>query len=295
MILITGASGKTGRSILKALTKRGELVRALAHRTEQIDALKALGAAEVFCGSIRDEDFLGRVAQGIHKVYHICPNVQPDEVEIGGAAIRAAQRAGVDQFVFHSVLHPQVEEMPHHWKKMRVEEILFKSGMGYTILQPVAYMQNVLAQWDIILQQGVYAVPYAAETRLGMVDLQDVAEAAAIVLTQPGHTGAIYELAGSQALTQTEVAEAFARAIHQPVGVQYIPLGLWEQRSRAAGMPDYAVETLLRMFQYYERYGFWGSSTVLTRLLGRTPVLFDEFIARTVREKADGLMEKPAK
>jgi NAD(P)H dehydrogenase (quinone) len=285
MILIVGASGKTGRAVLKALAKRGAPVRALVHRLEQINEFKALGAAEVVCGDFRDDAFLTQAAQGVQKVYHICPNVQPDEFEIGTAAIRAAQLAGVDQFVFHSVLHPQVEEMPHHWKKLRVEEALFKSGVGYTILQPAAYMQNVLAQWDAVLNQGHYAVPYAAATRLGMVDLSDVAEAAAIVLTRPGHTGAVYELAGSQALTQTEIADAFARALHRTVDTQAVPLDLWEQRARAGGMPDYAVDTLLRMFTYYERYGFWGSPTVLTALLGRAPITFEEFITRTLRER----------
>lgn len=53
-----------------------------------------------------------------------------------------------------------------------------KTGQAYTILQPAAYMQNVLAQWDRVMDQGLYAVPYAVETRLGMVDLEDVAQVA---------------------------------------------------------------------------------------------------------------------
>ena len=57
----------------------------------------------------------------------------------------AARRAGIRHLVYHSVLHPQVEAMPHHWQKMRVEEQLFAAGLPYTILQPAAYMQNVLA------------------------------------------------------------------------------------------------------------------------------------------------------
>jgi NAD(P)H dehydrogenase (quinone) len=285
MILITGISGKTGRNLLKALTVRGEAVRAMVHRTDQIDLFKSLGAVEVICGDFRDEPSLNRAFEGIQKIYHICPNVQPDEVEIGMSVIRAARLAGVEHIVYHSVLHPQVEEMPHHWKKMRVEELLFKSGLGYTILQPVAYMQNVLAQWDSIVNQGVYPVPYAASTRLGMVDLADVAEAAARVLTQSGHAGAIYELAGAEALTQTEVAETFARKLQKPVRVEVIPLEAWEQRARSAGMADYAVVTLLRMFRYYEQYGFWGNANTLAGLLGRAPRLFDHFVSQTVEDR----------
>ena len=76
--------------------------------------------------------------------------------------IGAAREADVEHLVFHSVLHPQIEAMPHHWQKMRVEELLLQSGLHYTILQPTIYMQNILASWDAISQNGVYPVPYAA-------------------------------------------------------------------------------------------------------------------------------------
>lgn len=73
-----------------------------------------------------------RSAQG---VYHICPNVHPQEVEIGRIAIDAARAAHVERFVFHSVLRPQIEAMPHHWRKLRVEEMLLASGLNFTILR----------------------------------------------------------------------------------------------------------------------------------------------------------------
>jgi uncharacterized protein YbjT (DUF2867 family) len=74
--------------------------------------------------------------------------------------------------------------------------MLCESILKWTILQPVANMQNITTQWHQIAEQGVYAVPYALEKRLSMVDLMDVAEAAAIVATKAGHVYAIYELCG---------------------------------------------------------------------------------------------------
>ncbi len=280
MILITGASGKTGRAVLNALVKRGEKVRIFVHRADQADTFKLTASLEAVYGDLRDEGALEKAMQGVQKIYHICPNVQPDEVEIGEKVLHAAQVGGVRHFVYHSVLHPQVEEMPHHWKKMQVEEKLFKSGLGYTILQPAAYMQNTLAQWNAITQKGVYPVPYTESTRLGMVDLEDVAEAAATVLTEPGHLGATYELAGKEALTQAEVAQVFARVLARPVQAQVLPREEWEKNARASGMQDYAVTTLLKMFSYYEQYGFWGNSTVLAALLRREPVTFEQFVTR---------------
>ena len=226
-----------------------------------------------------------RAARGVQRVYHICPNVSPDEVTIGQVAIEAARSAGVEHFVYHSVLHPQTEDMPHHWGKLRVDEQLFRSGLPYTILQPAAYMQNVFAHWDQILEQGVYPVPYAVGTRLGMVDLEDVAEAAAVVLTQAGHVNATYELAGVEALTQTEVAALMGRKLGRPVRAQAVSPEGWEQNAQSAGLGDYQVRTLLKMFRYYERYGFWGNPRVLGWLLGRPPTTFAAFVARMAQQR----------
>jgi uncharacterized protein YbjT (DUF2867 family) len=280
MILITGAAGKTGRAVLRALVARGESVRALVHRSEQMPPLEALGAQEVLAGDMRDQATMERAVYGVRAVYHICPNVSPDEVAIGQAAIAAARMAGVEHFVYHSVLHPQTEAMPHHWQKLRVEEKLFESGLPCTILQPSVYMQNVLAHWQQILAQGIYPVPYAVETRLGMVDLEDVAAAAAVVLTQPGHAGATYELAGAEALTQAEVAAILSQQLGRPVRAEVISRQAWERGARASGLGDYQVQTLLKMFDYYERYGFWGNPRVLSWLLGRPPATFAAFVER---------------
>ncbi|MBF8282622.1 MAG: NmrA-like family protein, partial [Anaerolineales bacterium] len=243
MILITGAGGKTGQAVIKAVAARGENVRALVHREAQASAVKALGAREAVVGDMRDEEALRRAMEGARAVYHICPNVNPDEVTIGRTVITAARAAGVERFVFHSVLHPQVEAMPHHWNKLRVEEALFESSLPFTVLQPTAYMQNILAGWDSSVKQGVYTVPYPVETRLSLVDLEDVAEAAAIVLTEPGHAGATYELVGTEAMTQVEVAEALRQQLGRPVRAEAQPIEEWERRARASGMGDYQIET----------------------------------------------------
>jgi len=285
MILVTGAVGKTGRAILRALSAKGHAVRALVHRPAQMQAVKELGAQEALTGDMRLPAAWERATRGAVAIYHICPNMDPAEVDIGQAAIAAARAAGVERFVYHSVLHPQTEAMPHHWLKLRVEERLLESGLAYTVLQPAAYMQNVLAHWDQIVGQGVYPVPYAIETRVGLVDLQDVAAAAATVLTEPGHAGATYELAGTEVLSQIEVAQILERHLRRPVRAETVSLADWERGARSAGLDNYQVETLIKMFRYYECHGFWGNAHVLEWLLRRPATSFSAFIARTTQEQ----------
>ena len=129
MILITGAAGKTGKAILRALTKRGQLVKALVFRAEQVQEVEGLGAKDVLVGDMRSQDILEKAMQGVNSVYHICPNVHPDETTIGEKIIDAALANKITHFVYHSVLHPQIEAMPHHWRKMGVEEALLESGL----------------------------------------------------------------------------------------------------------------------------------------------------------------------
>jgi len=280
VILITGASGKTGQSVIRALLAKGETIRALVHRPEQVAALQELGAQEVVVGDLRDLTTMMSATRGVQAIYLICPNVHPDEVAIGENVITVAQVVGVERLVYHSVLHPQAGAMLHHWHKLRVEEKLFESGLSYTILQPAAYMQNVLGYWNQIVEQSIYPVPYAVEARLSMVDLEDVAETAAIILTESGHIGAIYELAGPEALSQVEVAEILSRQLGRPVRAQTVPLDEWKRKARASGMNDYAVGTLLKMFRYYDRFGLCGNPNVLTWLLRRPATTFAAFIAR---------------
>jgi NAD(P)H dehydrogenase (quinone) len=280
MILVTGAGGKTGRAVLAALAARGAPVRALVHREAQAGVATAQGARDVCVGSFDDAPSLRRATRDVTAIYHICPNVSPHEVAYAGAVVEAAVTAGVRRLVYHSVLHPQVEAMPHHWNKMRVEELLFACGLDVTVLQPTAYMQNVLASRREIMEAGIYRIPYPVESRLSLVDLGDVAEAAALVLTGPGHGGASYELVGTEPLSQIEVAQALSEALGKTVRAVAEPIAAWQARARADGVGDHQRETLMRMFRYYALHGLVGNPRVLTWLLGRAPTTLAESLTR---------------
>ncbi len=280
MILVTGAAGKTGRAVVKALAAKGANVRALVRRVEHAEALEALGAAEVSIGSFDDPAALARAAAGAQAIYHICPNVSRYEVAYTRAVAAAAQAQSVARFVYHSVLHPQIEAMPHHWQKMRAEEMLFALGFDLTILQPTAYMQNILGAWRGVVADGVFRVPYPVETRLCLVDLDDVAAAAALVLTTDGHSGATYELVGTAPLSQTEVAAAIGAALGREVRAEAETVEAWEARARAGGMGEYERITLAAMFRYYADYGLIGNPNTLSWLLGRAPNSLTHFLSR---------------
>jgi uncharacterized protein YbjT (DUF2867 family) len=156
-------------------------------------------------------------------------------------------------------------------------------------LQPAPQAQNVLAEKEAIMTQGVYRVPYSVQAPFSLVDLENVAEVAAIVLTEPGHAGATYELCGPEVLTPSEIAAAWSAKLGRPVQAQQLAVEDWALRAQAAGLSEYAVDTLARMFRYYDRHGLWGSSRALSHLLGRPPASFDAFVERAIHDIETGI------
>jgi len=295
MILITGANGQTGRAILQALSSKGEEVRAFVHKAEHIQEIKSLGVKEVVAGNMMDQEAMNEAFKGIRAAYHICSTVNPDEVRIGQIAINAASSsARIEHFVYHSVLHSVLQDLPHHQKKLVVEEIVVNSGIPFTIIQPAILMQNILQGWRSLSEEGIFEQRFfkSKETSICMVDLEDLAEAASIILTKPGHSGATYEICGPENLSMADMLAAFKQNFEREVKVQATPDEKWSAQMKKHGLGDYQVNTLHTMFHHYKEHGFAGNPNVLTWLLGRRPNDFASFIHRTMQERTISTLER---
>jgi uncharacterized protein YbjT (DUF2867 family) len=281
MILVTGAAGKTGRAVVDTLRRHDQTVRALVHSDEQQAELEVEDT--VTADLLKPKQVLSAF-RDVRAVYHICPNVHPQEVEIGQNVLKAARESEVELFVLHSVLHPQIQAMPHHWNKLLVEEMLLESGLRFSILQPASYMQNVLSEWWRVRLMSQYHVPYSIEAEFSPVDLLDVAEVAASVLTTSEHQGATYELVGPEVHTPKSMAGELGEALGKLAMAVEVDRKEWEEHTE---LEKNRKELLLRMFEYYDEHGLWGNARVLRDLLGREPTRFREFANRLVREASD--------
>lgn len=294
-VLVIGAAGKTGRAVTAALAQRGVSVRAAvrvapsAHPGElgsvsSADSsgsgpaptlVAAAGATEVVAVDLETGEGLIDATRGVDAIYHLAPNVHPDEVGIARRVLDAAQAAGVRRFVFHSVLHPHDSAMPHHMRKAEAEELVRGGIPEWTVLQPAAYMQNLVAA----ALAGRIAVPYSLDAPFTLVDLSDVAEVAARVLTEPGHARATYELAGPEHTTVRELAAQASAVLGRHVDAVEIDVASWVT-GPGAGLPTRALADLLAMFAAYDTRGLAGNSRVLRMLLGRPPTAWRELLAR---------------
>jgi uncharacterized protein YbjT (DUF2867 family) len=261
VIVVTAAGGQTGSAVVRALWSRGERVRALVGSSQPRPELTAL-SADVASADLRDPASVEPLLAGADALYLIWPNFDPEETAGAVALLAAARRAGVDRVVYHSVLRPQARSMPHHAAKDRVEEALDSSGITWRVLQPCAYADNLDGQLADVAATGVLASPWGLTQAQSLVDLRDVADAAAVLLTEDGLDGGTFEAVGPEPLTAPRIAELLAARLGRDVrAVDVVPEG---------PVPDeYAARCSRLMFDHYRAYGFTGSPRVLEALLGR--------------------------
>ena len=270
MILVSGAGGKTGLTVVDALVTAGQQVRAW------VRSPRKTAAHDTFIGDMLSQDDWREAMDGVTKLYHICPNMFADEERVGRYAIQSARQANCNHFVYHSVLHPQTETMPHHWQKLRVEEMLLESGLPFTIVQPAAYMQNI----DIptVIESGVFVRPYPIKTCLSLVDLVDVGATAEIILRDERFVGATLELVGTRPLSQIDVAGVIGAVCGRAITPQEQPTEEWIHTN--THLPQYVSDTLVAMFRYYAAYGFVGNRFTLKTILGCEPSTLHDYVSR---------------
>jgi uncharacterized protein YbjT (DUF2867 family) len=212
--------------------------------------------------------------EGAEALYLIWPNFVPGEAEGALALFAAAREAGVPRVVYHSVLRPQARAMPHHAAKDAAEEALDTSGLSWRVLQPCAYADNLDPQLPAVAATGRFRSPWGLRTAQSLVDLRDVAEAAAVLLTGDGLDGGTFEAVGPQPLTAPDIAAELGSWLGREVSaVDVVPDGPVPPESR------YAERCRRLMFDHYREHGFTGSPRVLEALLGRPPRTLAEHLA----------------
>lgn len=277
MILVTSANGQVGRRIIPELAKRGLDVRAM-DINPGVEELKELGAKETFVGDASKAEVMREAMMGCDKVLYIPPMFVYNELKMAKLAIDIAVEQHVKKYVFMSVLHPQMSTLLQHTHKLHGEEYLIYKGLSdnldYTILQPMHYHHTfrVADAWNT----NCSFMFYDLNARLSGVDARDVAEVAAKVLTEPGHENATYELCGPDFISAAETVEIFNKVTGKDV--QLIQIDVEELLKRNGLTDSYGKEAFRALAYTYGTYGFRGNPNVLTWLLGRAPITFEEWL-----------------
>ena len=280
MIVLTGAGGRTGKALLRALVARGADVRAFIRNPEQADGLLALGAAEVAVGDMTDADSINRAVAGADVVLHVGPPMHPQELEITQTFVDATKAHGASRFIYYSVMYPILRDVRHHALKLDATEMIVNSGVTYSIIEPCRYMQHLDVIWPTVLETGIHSMPFNTDVQFAVVDLEDLAAATAMVATQPGHEFATYELAGPQNLSQSDMAAIISEVLGRPITAEALPLDFMAARAVEKGASEDRLNQMRIMNGHYDHSGFRGNPNVLQWLLGRPATKYKDFVIR---------------
>jgi uncharacterized protein YbjT (DUF2867 family) len=260
-ILAVGAAGKFAGLVIPALAQGGARVRGLIRNPAQAQQVRNNGATEIAVGDLADPPSLDRALQGVEAVFYVAPAFLPDEAKVGKDMVDATIRAGVRRFVFSSVIDPVLSGLVNHAAKAVVEEAVLNSDLEYTFLHPTVYFQNYAATWPRIVETGVLAEPWSADTRFTRVDFRDVAEVAAIALTEDHLLYGTFELCSAGNLNRREVASLIGEILGREIKVE----------GREPDTLGKIPPPIRAMFEHYDHHGLLGSPLSLRAILGREP------------------------
>ncbi len=279
MILVTGATGLNGSELVRRLSARGVPVRGLARNPAKAGALAALPQVEIVAGDMAQPDTLGAALAGVDRAMLISSS-DPAMLDVQSNFIEAARQAGVRHIVKLSGIMPE-RDSPFRFARMHgeIEHRLEASGLAFTHLRAGEFFPAYFRQVRSIVARGALMLPME-DARIASIDIGDIAEVAATVLTSAGHEGKIYPLTGPAALSMAEVAEKLATATGQPI--HYINVAPDDARraNLANGMPPYLAEALFELFAERRQGKEAQVSPVIPTVFGWQPTSFEAFALR---------------
>ena len=277
MILITGATGKTGSATAKSLGEKGERFRALIRNEEKKEGLESLGG-EVVIGSIENTDVVNQSMQGVKTVLVLLPNSE-SQLALEKQLVDSAKQAGVERIVKMSSIEATPDATsPIPKLHLESEEYIKQSGLAWTMIKPNFYMQNLLASAGTIKDQGKIFLPMG-EGKTGMIDTTDVGKVIAKVLSEDGHESMNHEITGPEILSFYEVAEIFSKALGKQVDYVDVPMDAYKETLGQFLTNQWHLDAVIDLFKGIAEGGIEDKTDTFNELTGETPKSLSQFLA----------------
>ena len=269
MIAITGATGQLGQLVIEQLLKTvpaSQLV-AIVRNPAKADALSQQGVI------VRQADYTDQAAftaalAGVDKLLLISSSEVGQRAPQHQNVINAAKAAGVKFIAYTSLLHADTSPLGLHVEHVDTEKALAASGIPYALLRNGWYTENYLASAPPALEHGVF-IGSAGEGKIASATRADYAAAAARVISEEGHAGKVYELAGDQAWTLGELAAELSRQSGKNVVYQNLSEADFAAALKGVGLPAGLADMLADSDVGASKGGLFDDSHTLRALLGR--------------------------
>jgi uncharacterized protein YbjT (DUF2867 family) len=235
-LLVIGASGVLGHSAALHFLEKGYKVSAFVRDKNRVPDLPPKGA-EIIEGDIADPSSIKNIFNGVDTVltavHGMLGRGKNSSENLDGWAhmqlIDEARRAGVKHFIYTSIAGAGPDN-PFDFSRTKysVEQYLIKSGLGYTILRPAAFMEwhayRLLGKG--IIEKGKANILGKGDTPMNFIAVKDVVGTIDRIISADQYINTILTLAGPQNFTRNEVADMFGKATGKPFTVKHLPIGM---------------------------------------------------------------------
>jgi uncharacterized protein YbjT (DUF2867 family) len=277
-ILVTGGTGHVGSEVVKELQKRKADIRLLVRKEDTA----TLAGVEKAVGDLLDPVSVQKAMEGIDKLY-LLNAVLPDELTQGLIAYDLAKKLKLSHVVYHSVFRVEhFKDVPHFASKLAIENALREFDVPFTVLRPNYFMQNDASLKDPLTKAGIYPMPLG-DVGVSAVDVRDIAEAAATVLTSGEHSGKTYNLNGPEVVGGPKAASIWGEVLGKKIQYTGHNMDAFEEQMRKKA-PSWSAFDIRMMFEGYLERGFVaedGDLETLTKLLGHAPRRYEDFARET--------------
>ena len=277
MILLTGATGKTGSATAKALNERGIKFRALIRNEEKREDIESLGG-EVIIGSIENKEAVDQSMVDVETALILLPNSE-NQLSLEKQLVDSAKQAGANRVVKMSSIEATPDATsPIPRLHLESEEYIKQSGLDWTMVKPNFYMQNLLASAATIKDQGKIFLPMG-EGKTGMIDTTDVGKVLAKVLSEDGHESMNHEITGPEILSFFEVAEIFTQGLGKQVDYIDVPLAAYKETLGQFLTNQWHLDAVIDLFKGIADGGIEEKTDTYSNLMGESPKSLSQFVS----------------
>ena len=269
MIAITGATGQLGQHVIESLLKTvpASQIVAIVRNPAKATALSQQGIT-VRQADYSDEAAFTTALQGIDKLLLISSSEVGQRAPQHRNVINAAKAAHVKFIAYTSLLHADTSPLGLTDEHVATEQMLAESGIAYALLRNGWYTENYLASAPAALEHGVF-IGAAGEGKIASATRADYAAAAARVISEDGHAGKTYELAGDDGWTLSQLAAELAKQSGKKVVYQNLSEADFAAALKGVGLPAGLADMLADSDTGASKGGLFDDSHTLSKLIGR--------------------------
>jgi NAD(P)H dehydrogenase (quinone) len=289
-VLITGATGDTGRAATKESIRRGLGVRAMVHcKDDRSTALEKQGA-QVVVGDLLNIDTIRKAMEGVDAAYLVYP-VAPGLINATVNFAQAAKEAGVSAVINLSQRSADPHSKSDSCKDTFIaEQVLNWSGLAVSHLRPTYFLEWLLYPWQLPLfvEKGIIRLP-VGKGKHAPIGAEDQGRVIAAILQDPtGHVGQTYPLFGPVEMDHEQMAVELSEALGRKIVFEDVSIEDYCKSLEAMAVPPYIVQHLGGAMEAYQHGVMGGMNGNVERLSGQKPMSVGEF----ARAHADQLNPK---